>query len=263
MSATGNGFGRRTPLRDNSTPRPDPGPAEAAEMAGRGLVDLLTSRGVKQIGGILAGVAIVFAVVTFYVSGMKSAGRALDKQWAENAGYPALDQRANAPATDDKLRTTCLARAKQARLNPTMARELDYFTNIRVGENRLEQYVAFIDCLVTEQPRRLCQAEHRAHLVGALRDYFRLRIRVREEWLMARSPRSASSMGLVAQPGQHGVSAQYPSERTDPRIVTGLRSLIERGYLTPADLGAGFLSRMPGNLDEYLKGVEAKKKSCG
>ena len=260
MSATGNGFGRRTPLRDNPVRQPEPGPAEPAETAGPSLIDLLTSRGMKQIGGILAGVVIVFVVITLYVNGMKSAGRALDKQWAENAGYPALDQRANAPATDDKLRTACLATAKRAGLNRAMNNELDYFTSIRVGENQLEQHAAFIDCLITEQPRRLCQAEHRAHLAGALRDYFRLRTRVREEWLMARSP---PSMGLVARPGQHGVSAQYPSERTDPRIASGLRSLIESGYLTPADLGAGFLSRMPGNLDEHLKGVEPKKKSCG
>ena len=37
MSATGNGFGRRTPLRDNPVPQPDPGPAEPAETAGPSL----------------------------------------------------------------------------------------------------------------------------------------------------------------------------------------------------------------------------------
>ena len=259
MSATG-GFGRRThPARNNPVRQPAPGPVEPA---GPSLVDLLTSRGVRQIGGILAGVAVMFAVVTLYVSGMKSAGRALDKSWAENAGYPALDQqpaRANAPATDDKLRNACLARAKAAGLNRVMDRELDYFTNIRVGENQLEQHAAFIDCLITEQPRRLCQPEHRAHLAGALRDYFRLRMRVREEWMMARSPMSAAGHGLIAMPG----SAQFPSERTDPRIINGLRSLVTDGYLTTADLGAGLFSRMPGDLNDQLNGIERKKRSCG
>lgn len=226
----------------------------------------MTSRGVRQIGGILAGVAIMFVVGTLYVSGMKSAGRALDKSWAENAGYPALDQqpaRATAPATDDKVRTACLARAKQARLNRAMDRELDYFVNINVGESQLEQHAAFIDCLITEQPRRLCEAEHRSHLAGALRDYFRLRMRVREEWMMARSPMSAAGRGLIAMPGSSGVSAQFPSERTDPRIINGLRSLVTDGYLTTADLGSGLFSRMPGDLEEQLKGFERKKRSCG
>ena len=264
MSANGNGFGRRTPMRGNPPPRPAPAPVEPA---GPGLIDLLTSRGMKQIGGILAGVAIVFGVITLYVNGMKSAGRALDRQWAENAGYPTLDQlpprRENTPSTYNELRTACLATAKKAGLSHAMNDELDYFVNIRVGEQELVQHAAFIDCLITEHPGRLCQAEHRAHLVSAVRDYFRLRMRVREEWMMSRSPFAASSVGLVARPGQHGISTQYPSERTDPRIVRGLRSLIESGHLTTADLGAGFFSRMPGDLNDQLKGVEARKRSCG
>jgi hypothetical protein len=271
MPTAGTGFGRRTPARNAPLPHANPGPAQPAgtgpaEPDGPCLVDLLTSRGVKQIGGVLVGVAIVFAVITLYVNGMKSAGRALDRQWAENAGYPTLDQqptRANAPATEDKVRNACLARAKGAGLNRAMDRALDYFTNIRVGENQIEQHAAFINCLVTEQPSRLCQAEHSSHLAGALRDYFRLQRRVREEWMMARSPMSATSAGLAPWPGRQGVSTQYPSERTDPRIVNGLKSLIVAGYLTPADLGAGWFSRMPGDLDEQLKGVEAKKRSCG
>jgi Na+-transporting methylmalonyl-CoA/oxaloacetate decarboxylase gamma subunit len=264
MSPSGNGFGRRTPMRDNPPPRPNPSPVEPT---GPSLVDLLTSRGMKQIGGMLLGVAIVFAVITIYVSGMKSAGRALDKHWAENAGYPTLDQlpprRENTPSTYNELRTACLATAKKAGLSRATNNELDYFVNIRVGEDKLEQHAAFIDCLITQHPGRLCQTEHRAHLVGAVRDYFHLRTRVREEWMMARSPLSAPGVGLVGMPGRHGISAQYPSERTDPRIVSGLRSLIESGHLTTADLGAGFFSRMPGDLGEQLKGAEAKKRTCG
>lgn len=267
MSSNGNGFGRRTPLRDNLPPRPSAGPAEPVEPAGPGLVEILTSRGMKQIGGIVVGVAIVFAAITLYVSGMKSAGRALDRHWAVNAGYPTLDQqpptRPNAPSTYNELRTSCLATAKKADLGRAMSNDLDYFTNIRVGERQLMQHAAFIDCLITEHPGRFCQPEHRAHLAGAVRDYFRLRMRVREEWMMARSPLSAPGRGLVAMPGRQGVSAQYPSERTDPRVVDGLKSLIVAGYLTPADLGAGWFSRMPGDLSEQFQGVEAKKRSCG
>lgn len=259
----GDGFGRRAPMR-NDPPRPTPSPVEPT---GPSLVDLLTSRGMKQIGGIVAGIAIVFGAITLYVNTMKSAGRALDRQWTENAGYPTLDQlpprRENPPTTYNELRTACLAMSKKASLSRAVNQELDYFVNIRVGENQLEQHAAFIDCLITEHAGRLCQAGHRAHLVSAVRDYFHQRMRVREEWMMARSPFSAPGIGLMPRPGQNGISTRYPSERTDPRIVSGLRSLIESGHLTTADLGAGFFSRMPGDLDEQLKGAEAKTRTCG
>jgi hypothetical protein len=153
-----------------------------------------------------------------------------------------------------------------------MRRELDYYVNIWVGEQQLEKHAAaFIDCLMTTQPARFCEAEHRAHLAGAIRDYFRLRMRVREEWMMARhNPFGAAQTGLMPLPGSQGISARFPSERTDPDIIAGLRRLITDGYLTRADLGAGWFSRMPGDLEEQLKGVDvrqhkgadARKRSC-
>ena len=264
MTSNSNGFGRRPPIRDILPQRTATGPA--APAAG-GLIKILTSRGVLQIGGILIGVVIALAGVMEYVRGMKSAGKALDRSWADNAGYPALDQRPsarpNAPSTHSELHTACLATAKKASLSRAMSADLDYFVNIRVGEEQLEQHAALIDCLIASQPDRLCQAEHRAHLVDSVNNYFRLRMRVREEWVMARGPFSAPGKGLVARPGQNGISTQYPSERTDPRVVDGLRSLIEQGLLTPADLGAELVGRMPGDLSQQLKGVERKKATCG
>jgi hypothetical protein len=267
MSSHGNGFGRRPPIRDNLPPRAATGPAAPAALAATVLIKIITSRGVLQIGGVLIGVAIALASVTEYVRAMKSAGKALDRHWADHAGYPTLDQppsaRPNAPSTYNELRTTCLATAKKANLSRAMRADLDYFVNIRVGEEQLEQHAAFIDCLITSHPGRLCQAEHRAHLADAVSSYFRLRMRVREEWIMARGPFSAPARGLVARPGQNGISTQYPSERTDPRIVDGLRSLIEQGLLTAADLGAGLIGRMPSDLAQQLKSVERKKATCG
>jgi hypothetical protein len=269
MTSQGNGFGRRPSVRDELLRRAGAGPAEpprAGPEANAGLSELLTSRGAKQIGGIALGVAIVFAAVAVYVQGMKSAGRALDRQWAENAGYPTLDQvpptRANSPSTYNELRTACQERAKRADLPRAMDRDLDMFVNIRVGESQLLRHAAFIDCLITEHFARLCQGEHRQHLAGAVRDYFRLRLRVREEWMMVRTP-FGQAMGLKQLPGRDGISTRFPSERTDPRIVDGLKSLIADGYMTRADLGGGFFSRMPGDLEEQLKGVERQKRSCG
>jgi hypothetical protein len=267
MNSHGNGFGKRPPIRNNMPPRTTTDPAVPATPAASGFFKIITSRGVLQIGGILIGVVITLAGVTEYARSMKSAGKALDRSWADNTGYPTLDQspsaQPNAPSTHGELRAACLATAKKASLSRTMTADLDHFANIRVGEAQIEQHAALIGCLIASHPDRFCQAEHRAHLVDSVNNYFRLRMRVREEWIMARGPFSAPAVGLVARPGRDGVSTQFPSERTDPRIVDGLRSLIEQGLLTPADLGAGFFGRMPGDLAEQLKGVERKKAACG
>jgi hypothetical protein len=249
MSFEGNGFGRRPNIRE--------------ELAGR-----INTRGTSAIGGVAFGIAIVLAVMTFYVVSMKSAGRALNNSWTQNAGYPALDnppvQRADAGTPYSELRTACKRRAEKVQLSRATSLELDYHVNIRVGERQLDQHVAFIDCLITETPARFCRPEHRVHLVEAVRSYFRLRMRVREEWAMARNnPFGAHAAGLMPLPGAHGVTTRFPSQQTDARIVTGLAGLIANGYLTPADLGAGLFSRMPGDLGELLKDAARKTNRCG
>jgi hypothetical protein len=258
MSVQGNGFGNRKP-----TIRDDMAAQATAQGSGGGI-----SRGISQIGGVTIGIAIVLAVATFYIVSMKSAGRALSDHWAQNAGYPQIDnppvKRADQGATYNELRTTCKPRAERVQISQAMRQDLDYYPNIWVGEEQVMQHAAFVDCLITEMPTRLCRPEHRAHLVDAVRTYFRMRVKVREEWAMTRNnPFGAHAVGLVAAPGSTGVSARYPSERTDPRIVAGLRDLIAKGYITPTDLGGGAFSRMPGDLAETLKGVERKQQSCG
>jgi len=81
---------------------------------------------------------------------------------------------------------------------------------------------------------------------------------------MARSnPFGVAQTGLMPLPGAQGINARFPSERTDPDIVAGLTRLITDGHLTRGDLGAGMFSRMPGDLETQLAGVERKKRSCG
>jgi hypothetical protein len=270
MSPQDRTFGRRSPPQDQVR-RPanavSPPPAASSQASGRPLMQFLALPGVRQIAGITLGVAIMFGLIMIYVSGMKTAGRALGRQWEENAGYPALDspsaRRAGAGLASD-VRTTCKARAEQVKLNAATRRDLDYYVDIWVGEEQVMQHAAFIACLVSTQPARFCQPEHGGHLAGAMRDYFRLRLRVREEWTMARNnPFGAAQAGLMPLPGAQGINARFPSERTDPDIVAGLTRLITDGYLTRADLGAGMFSRMPGDLETQLTGVERNKRSCG
>jgi hypothetical protein len=263
-------FGRRPPQHDQIRRQANavsPPPAASSEASGPSWMRFLASPGVRQIAGITLGVAIVFGIVMIYVSGMKMAGRALNRQWEENAGYPALDnpsaRRAGANVSSD-VRTTCKARADQVKLNAATRRELDYYVDIWVGEEQLMQHAAFINCLSSTQSFRFCQPEHREHLAGAVRDYFRLRMRVGEEWAMARNnPFGAAQTGLMPLPGAQGINARFPSERTDPDIIAGLTRLIADGYLTRADLGASMFSSMPGDLAKQLTGAERKKRSCG
>jgi hypothetical protein len=103
------------------------------------------------------------------------------------------------------------------------------------GDDALARHAGYIDCLMSEQPSRLCQREQRAHLVDSIRTYFRLR----------------SSM------------ANLPSSAPDPRIVSGLTHLIQDGYLARSALG-GFLDMgMPRELRVALKGVKRERKNCG
>ena len=174
--------------------------------------------------------------------------------------------RTDASSTYNELRTTCKARADKVAAQPRDdATSSTISSNIRVGEVHVERHADFIDCLMTSLPGRFCQAEHRAHLVDAIRTYFRLRMRVREEWAMTRNnPFSASRRWACADcRARDGITARYPSERTDPRIVAGLTTLIAEGYLTRADLGARHVQPHARRSRRPLKGVERKNRACG
>ena len=169
--------------------------------------------------------------------------------------------RTDVGATYNELRTTCKARADKVQLSRAMRDELEHFVNIRVGEVHVERHVEFIDCLMTTMPGRFCQAEHRAHLVDAIRTYFRLRMRVREEWAMMRNnPFSASGVGLVRRPGSDGISARYPSERTDPRIVAGLTSADRRRLPHARRSRRRHVQPHAGRLEEAAQGRRTQEK---
>ena len=53
------------------------------------LAEVLFSPLMGQLAGIVAGVLIVFALIGGYVATMKSAGKALDDQWAKQTIGPA------------------------------------------------------------------------------------------------------------------------------------------------------------------------------
>ena len=117
---------------------------------------------------------------------------------------------------------------------------------------------------MAQKPARFCQPTHRAHLVAALADYFKLMARVHEErWLQSTSP-FALERGQLIQPPRSttfGQSGPPPSAQTDPRVLAGLRTLIAAGYITRRDL-SGLPRTAAADLENRLHGLDGKKADC-
>jgi Na+-transporting methylmalonyl-CoA/oxaloacetate decarboxylase gamma subunit len=261
-------FGRRqsgtVPIRPPDNPTRDRGAEPASPDGVARLAAKWNAPLIVQLRGILIGVGIVILLLAVYVATMKGFGRALNKQWEENAGYPGIEDAykrngSNNPALE-RAHNHCKSRSDFVRIDSNLSQALDQFPNVRVGEDALAKAAFYVSCLTTEEPNRFCQSAHRTHLVAALRDYFRLMTRVREERMMSTNgPFAASRMGLTGSPDR-GATRPPPSAGTDARIVRGLRTLIGDGYVSPRDLKP--VLGPPGDLDASLRGVEARRVGC-
>jgi Na+-transporting methylmalonyl-CoA/oxaloacetate decarboxylase gamma subunit len=122
MSTNGNnGFGRRLPpdmkARMGAISPPFASAIDAAP--GRDGVKALATvlhapPLVWQLRAVLVGVGIVFFLIAVYVVAMKGFGRALDKAWVENAGYPGVEDAYKRGRTDtalDAVHNDCKARS--------------------------------------------------------------------------------------------------------------------------------------------------------
>jgi hypothetical protein len=179
----------------------------------------------KQVIAIAIGAALVLVVTALGASAMKHIGKAPDAQLAENGANPDAD-----------VSAVCRARNDSTGFGSVQRETLGSVAGTRHGDDALARHAGYIDCLMSEQPSRLCQREHRTHLVNTIRTYYKLR----------------SSM-----------AASLPGSTPDPRIVSGLTHLIQDGYLARSALG-GFLDMgMPRELRVALKGVKRERKSCG
>jgi hypothetical protein len=264
-------FGRRRPPEPRSRAAPGEAPTRAhAHEAGPALRPALAAgvaaaEPLRWLRGVLFGVGLLAMFAGGYVLVMKGFGRALDQHWREQVGYPGLEdaykRTGGADASLEAVHNDCKSRSDFVRLDRKQQRALGPFTDIHVGEASLAKAAFYVSCLAGEKPERFCRAPHRAHLVAALKDYFRLLGRVREERMMAMSaPFAAERMALIGTPGRDP-STPPPSAETDPRIVAALRTLIAAGYLRRRDLAP--VLGPPGDLELALRGVEAKRDGCG
>jgi hypothetical protein len=266
-------FGRRRPAERKtgaSTPTSSVRSNElsgAAGSSGGGLMSASLFRQVRNVVlGVLVGVGVVYGLGALHVVQMKGFGKALDQHWKENVGYPGVEdaykRSARADVSLEAIHNDCKSRSDFVSLDKNQTRALEGFDGLYSGEAALAKAAFYVSCLTVEKPARLCQATHRAHLVEALKDYYRLMGRVREERMMSTSgPFAAQRLALMSTPGRGERGATPPpSARSDERVVNGLRTLLVDGYLSRRDLAP--VLGPPGDLELALRGAEPKRTGC-
>jgi hypothetical protein len=270
MSANGNqGFGRRRPPERKSVAAGDAtdGPGSGGRAGWSGGGGLVGAPLAGQFGGIMFGLGILLCMGLGYVAMMKGFGRALDQHWRENVGFPGVEDAykriAGADVSLERVHNDCKSRSDFVRLDKRQRDALEGFDGLYAGESALATAAFYVSCLTAHPPERLCQPAHRAHLIAALKDYYKLMGKVREERMMSiSSPFAAERMALMSGPRRElPPTTPPPSAQTDERVVNGLRPLITGGYLARRDLEP--VLGPPGDLDVALRGVEPRRAGCG
>jgi hypothetical protein len=268
------GFGRRRPTeRKAGAPPPSKSVSTSellASVSSGGGGGLMGGSMVRQIGGILVavlvGVGIVFGLGAFNAMQMRGFGKALDQHWRENVGYPGVEdaykRTARGDASLEAVHNDCKSRSDFVSLDRRQTEALEGFDGLYSGESALAKAAFYVSCLSVEKPARMCQASHRAHFIAALKDYYKLMGKVREEHFMSTSgPFAAQRMALMRPASrERGSAPPPPSARSDERLVNGLRALIAEGYLSRRDLEP--VMGRPGDLEVALSGVEPKRAGC-
>jgi hypothetical protein len=252
------GFGRR------GAARPAPGVQPTTDTRP---IALARSPLVKQIGGVVLGVAIAFGLGATFVALMKQAGRTLDRKFVENAtpGSPqdAIKGIKTVDADLQAVQQTCTEQSKTATLNVAQTGATDGYMELYSGESELARGAAFVECLATTKPARFCQAPHKTHLVESVRQYAKLNVQMREAWFMATSGPGLQKAALMGTPYRldQRVALAMPSAVTSPAMLAALRALAVDGYVTIKDFSGA--SGVGASLTEALKDVPARKAPCG
>jgi hypothetical protein len=172
----------------------------------------------QQAGGSPRLLKIAFWIIAaalmagIYV-GTKGSGQGLAQFWNNNSRPVAASPFVPVNARDaflERANNTCKARGLTA------------------GEgSTVHQAAAYVACLANDNPKRLCQAAHRAHFLAAMTNYFRLQSKHRE----------------IKAGGD---------------LVEAVRMLAGRGFIPQRDLVATGV----GNLEAVLADVPPAKSGC-
>jgi hypothetical protein len=254
-------FGRRPPATREAL-RSDQAAPDSVAADGNGPVDG-NSRLRKPLIGLLAGFGIVGFLFATHVAAMKGFGRALDRHWSENVGYPDIEDAFKRTGSADKLlervHNDCKSRSDFVGRNPPqIPADVMSADDIILG-----QASTYLTCIASEQPARFCQAPHRTHLFAVVKDYFRLKGKVREEQVMANAAPFGITRNMMMGPSRETIpTTSAMMLASDPRVIAALRTLVTGGYVSRRDL-LGSTGGWPSDLDLALRDVEPKRKGCG
>ncbi len=202
-----------------------------------------------QWRGVLAGLAVIGVVVGGYFAMTKNVGRVIDRFWTDSAALPGVEDAykrsgfADGNTKDlllEQVHNECKARSEHTARSQLRADATDSFT--------LVKQVTYLSCLASERPNRFCQAGHRSHLLMSVRDYYKLKGRMRDERAPGKAPAVAAFSAV-------------PTE-SDPRVLEALQALVLKGYIARRDL-VGAASGWPNDLEASLAGVDPKQRGCG
>jgi hypothetical protein len=206
-----------------------------------------------QWRGVVAGIAVIGVLVGGYFAMNKGAARVFDRFWNDSSALPGIQDAykrsglADGGAKDlllEQVHNECKSRSEYIlRSQPRNAdgSAPDSFT--------LAKQVTYLSCLASERPNRFCQAGHRSHLLMAVRDYYKLMGRMRGDRAAAQAV--AASAAVSAGPAE-----------SDPRVLTALQTLVQRGYVARRDL-VGAASGWPNDLEAGLASVAPTQRGCG
>jgi hypothetical protein len=247
------GFGRRPPMT-----REDLKAIQQAPAGGGGASFTLP----VPVRGLLLGFGVVGLLFAVYVVAMKGFGRALDRHWSESVGYPGVEDAFKRTAGTDKLleevHNDCKSRSDFVGRNRPKTRA----DVLSADEIILGRAVAYLTCLAAAQPSRFCQAAHRGHLFAAVKDYYRLKGKMREERVLSHQGPFAAQRDMLIGPTRETLpTTAQMMLASDPRVIDAFKALVAGGYLTSRDLviAAG---GWPNDLDLALREVKPTRKGC-
>ena len=217
----------------------------------------------KPVIGLLGGFALVGLLVGVHVAVMKGFGRALDRHWSENVGYPGVEDAYRRTAGGDKIleraHNDCKSRSDFVGRNKPQT-HADVMSSDAIILGRA---VSYLTCLASHEPARFCQATHRTHLFAAVKDYYRLKGKMREEQVFSNAGPFAADRKMLMGPTRETFPSTSPMMlESDPNVVAVLRMLVLGGYVNRREL-IGAAGGWPNDLDLVLRGIEPKLKGCG
>lgn len=229
---------------------------DASELDRQGGFALL-----RPLLGLLGGFAIVGFLLANHVVAMKGVGSALDQHWAQNVGYPEVDDAYKRSGSADKplerVHNDCKSRSDFVGRN----RPKSHADLMSADATSIGQAVTYLSCLASAEPARFCKAPHRAHLLAAVKDYYRLKSKMREEdWMQNAGPFAASR--AFGKTGRDDGQVNAPlTKEADAAIVHALKALVVGGYIPRRDL-VNAPAGWPNDLDTALRDAEPKRKGC-